>query len=547
MLPPAAAQAFVPVKPAILAPRPVFTPLPTMAQVIVLTARNAALSAQLAAAQAALAAKPSAIAPTTLGQPYTNATGRLFVLHHQMSCMGYGQDPGQIAGNIGGYTNLINEAKAAGADGLSCDYNSDDPTYRQALVNLYAAANLVNAAAGWTPGKTGTVNAKGVGKFSLYVTFDFSSFPENTASILSVLQFTLKDPANLTIGGRPVWSCYTGGGGRSWASLLAIFGPVKSALIAQGITPYGIWGGEPTNPDGSSLSAPNNVTTWATGCVAPIADAVWQFASGQTPLGPSSALPGTESFAQAVHAGGLAFQSSLSPQYGQQSNPNVRFVEDFQGGEGLRAQWRSILDVQKPELGVQGCTADDLDEQTNFLTGGVTPQYVWLGYRRSGVPGYYKDKSGLIADNDNYVQEMKTGQKPVYTSDRIIAQYQTMTGAALTSPTADGPLIVQDDDETVIGRLQLSATNRQVIYVTCYLASTGYITLTQDNGVTVQRIVPAGASTLRLPFVPGSVTIKLSRNNAAGVFSTVLTMTGEPIAATAAAANANNYTMWAHN
>ncbi len=518
----------------------------------ILRGQRAILSTLRAALPRQAPARSIQVAQTgVFGEAFTNTTGKLFMLHWQMSDIAYGTVPYRVIGSVDGYVQAITEAKACGADGFGLNLGGNSPDYLASVANMYAAVNQVNAAAGWVGGQTGTTNAQGVGRFSVYIKFDFSNPSlENTQTVVSMLRPLLSNPANFTWQGRPVYSNYVGGGNRSWASLAAIFGPANAALTAGGVKPFVIWGGEPTGPDGHYVKhSLQSLTAWAKGCVRPIADAVWQFPSGATPVGTRSNILGLKTLAEAVHAAGLQFQSSLNPSYGQPANPHERFIEQFCGGEGIHAEWRSILGVQKPELGVEFATANDLDEESNllsggsFMAGGLTPdptRSVWVGYRHARVPGYYQSKLGLQTDNLFYVQGMKTGRPPRLTRDTLCVYYQTQIGTALESPTADplGPIYSED---TEVGSSNPNSTP-DTIYVTCDTAHPGRVRLTQDGGYTVIRIASGGQSFVRLPCHAGPVKIDYLRNG-----QILFSMNGVPISATAAVADPNDFTMTAHD
>lgn len=489
--------------------------------------------------------------PTTFDQPFVPRNHKLFMLHWQTSCLGYGTVPWQTVGSAEGYAVAINEAKRAGADGFGLDLGGNDASYLASVANLYAAANQVNAAAGWVNGQTGTTNAQGVGKFSVYIKFDFSNTSlENTQTIVSVLSPLLRNPANWVWQGRPVYANYVGGGGRSWASLRAIFAPANTQLTVNGVKPFVIWGGEPTHADGSGCDYSRaTLKAWAAGCVRPIADAVWQFPSTQTAVGTKSGIPATETLANAVHAAGLQYQASVIPSYGQTANKAVRFLENFCGGEGIGAEWKSINTVQKPELGAEMATANDLGELSNilaggpYMAGGMSPdpaKEVWIGYPKSGIPGFYPSKLGLQADNLFWVQGMKTGVRPAITRDRLCAYYCRQTGAALQSPAADplGPIYAEDNDTG--GSNPKSTPDR--VYLTCYLAAPATVKLIQSSGAAVSRPVPAGQSFIRLPLAPGSVKVELMRGSVPRI-----SMVGDPVSGAAFVSDAAVFSMTAHD
>lgn len=414
------------------------------------------------------------LTPTPFNAPIKNQTGYIYTLHKQMSNQCYGQVSWQVVGSVEGYVAFLTEARAAGVDAVSLDYGGDGPgNYAPSLKNIYIAANQLNATNGWGPGKVGAVNALGVGKISLHITFDFSSVEMEFAAVLqSVFQRTLPDPANLTISGKPVWCCYAGGGGRSWASLAAIFQPAIAAMKLQGITPFGIWGGEQTNPDGSGCDGSQAaLIAWINGCVKPIADAIWQFVGG-SPTGKNNSLEGQLHLAQAAKTAGIYFQGAIN--YGYRSGHNWW---NFHGGQLSDVAWRCHLDTIAKllgplYLGVQGVTADDIAEQSYILRG-----YNPATYIPPEGPDFYQPTDGKILDNSYHLHQLKTGVKPIITNDSVAWYYLVMTGDAIAHPTDTTHDIMAgfiDLDGAYYPASQAFPTS----YLSCYLEAPAQVRLT---------------------------------------------------------------------
>ena len=482
-----------------------------------------------AAAHPHSAAYPS-VSSRFVSKTFSGKTsGSKVFAHFQMSCYDYGTIPTGGIGSVSGYVEDITEAASLGIDGFSLDYGANVSPYPQSLANMFAAANRYNAQHPDAP-------------FTLFLTFDCATFPENPSLIASIVDRYAHAPAYYHYLGRPFFSTYTGEGG-GYAEVKRVFGQVLATLRARGVNPYFVPGFITTDASGRYISdTPANDAAWAGGLLSGFADGAWQYADGGAPIGPGSGIPYNETKAAAVEAAGLTWMAPVMPQYWGAGHSAAhdgvnRFYEEYYGGEALAAYWQSIITVQKPQW-VQICTWNDLDEASNVTNADLGPTGPWPYLTHSSVPSFYKSKLGLQAALSYYIQWYKTGRQPTLANDTLVAYYRTQTAALVPSADPLGP-IVQTDTE--FGQSRGTSAIPDDIFLDCFLAEPGEITLSV-GGTTVTRLVPAGASHLRLPFVAGTPQITLSRQG-----TPQLTLRGEPIAAEAEYVNANYYTCTAHD
>ena len=239
----------------------------------------------------------------------------------------------------------------------------------------------------------------------------------------------------------------------------------------------------------------------------------------------SASLLSSEAYAALLHTNGKLFIGSVTPQYWGSLRTNVgREYTEFCGGEGLAAQWNSILTVQNPQW-VELFTWNDFAEDTYFSPIDDVAKY-WP-YALPGTPnnvrGYMKSHAGFTALNSYYINWYKTGVQPATTADSVYYFYRTqpMNMVATNDPLG-----------CVTGHSDLI---QDVIYVTVMLKSPATLKVTSGS-TSPSYSLPAGTSTLRVPFTPGAQTFTLLRNG-----QTVLTQQGEPVVASAPTYNFGLY------
>ena len=500
-----------------------------------------ALLAQIAVLQAQMAKISAAGIPTSFGQPYTNTTGVLAVCHFQASCRAWAN------GSVAGYAGAMQKARSMGFDAFSIDLGAYDGNYQQNVDNMYAACNQLRLA------NNGAVNDKGVGDFKLFITLDMATFTYTQAAILPVLTKYLKDPSNLIFKGKPLYSTYTGGRFGTQDNLRSFWQGINSGLASAGAAPTFIPGFETTDTACNYIpNTPGNCAAMAA-YLKTFADGWWQFPSGNTPFDQaSSGLPADEARTQATRAAGLYVMTGMMGQYWGAAHSvardgTSRFYNEFYGGEGIAAYWKSVMTAQRPDI-VQFCTWNDYDEGSNIDDQDVGPASSWPYLTHSAVAGYYKSKSGLVSEWMWGVQNYKTGIVPKTAYDTIVYQCRPQTAACVLTQTAGvlvdplGPIAYVNGEAGGQSTGGTGAGLRDEAYITTRLQSSGYVTFSVGTLSSV-RLAPAGESHFRVPIMAGTPSLTLSRQGAV-----VLTVPGlEAITAAADYANANYFTQAAHN
>ena len=472
-------------------------------QIRLLTARVAGLQG----------ATPSAPASVAFGQPIANRTGGLAVCHVQLSSRAWAN------GSQDGYLAKITKQRDMGFDAASLDDGANTPEYLQNRTRYYAACDQFNAT------NQGAVNRWGVGDFKLFETIDLATFPYTSLDVLSVLTPVLKDPANLLFQGKPVYSTYAGGKFGTQANLKAFWVGVNTSLRAQGITPCFIPGFETTDTNCNRIpNTPANCAAMAT-YLKTFADGWWQYTVG-SPLTQDSSLPTDEVRNAAAANAGLIVMTSQIGEYwamrhSQATDGTARFYQEYYGGEGIAADWKSVLARPLPLLSqaptgrpqiVQFLTWDDYDEGSNIDDHDVGPGSAWPYLFRSFVPGYYLSKAGKVAEWQLGLHEYKSGLPPKFTHDTLIVFYRTQTKTCVLGTTLAGALIDPIGPVTYV-----SAENgpsdtatgpgfEDIACITCAFSQSQTVTWTIGAKSWV-RSVPAGVTHLRVPFTAGQPTL----------------------------------------
>ncbi|MGI4788516.1 MAG: endo-1,3-alpha-glucanase family glycosylhydrolase [Janthinobacterium lividum] len=238
-----------------------------------------------------------------------------------------------------------------------------------------------------------------------------------------------------------------------------------------------------------------------------------------------STLLAQETYAQVLHANGKSFMSSVSPQYWGSLRADVgRCYNEFYGGEGLSAQWNSVISVQKPEL-VEIFTWNDFAEGTYCSPIDDVAKY-WpyaLPGTNNNVVGYMKSHAGFTALNKYFINWYKSGVKPAITKDSIYYFYRTNPKNAVATNDNRGP---------VTG---ISGDLEDDIYVTANLTAPATLAVTTGTQ-TLTYSVPAGMSNTRVPFQTGSQSFQLLRGG-----KSIISQSGQPIVKVPTTYNFNLY------
>ncbi len=486
-----------------------------------------------------LPASVMAAVPTVYGKPFTNryldtsSSGpHLVFAHLQMSAGDYGKHFYGQAPSVADYVKDIQEAKACGVDGFAANIDGWSVPYQEAWGNLLQAADQVNAENG------GASNSEGVRDFYIFAQPDFSTFPQNTATIVALVNAGVTHACYYKHAGRPWLGTYAGEGG-TYAQVKDRFSAVKAALLAQS-PPVRIYFCPFFNirdPDGTGpKEEPHTANAQEVdGLLTGLANAAWLYGTGTgPPVGTDTGVMQAERYSHRLHKAGLAWMGTVTPQYiGFAHRAPGRFYCEAYGGETLAYQWRSIIGSQGAAW-VQLVTWNDDDEGSNFTNADFGPGSPWPYLAHSSVPGYYKSKLGLQALNLYYIQWYKTGVPPKIAKDAVFAFYRTQPAEAKAA----------NDPRGAIGPFY-TGTSANTVPDTFFLATMARAksTLTVVNGgQTTTRLVPPGLSFSRVPFVPGPASFRLSRSGREWV-----ALTGEPVESRFDVYDWNYYTAWAHD
>ncbi len=428
--------------------------------------------------------------------------GHLVFAHYMVSNRDYG-------GSIAGYEKEIQQAQAAGIDGFALNCGSwNDAFYKHDTATIFQAAA-----------------ALGTG-FKLFFSADMTGlqFSEVTAMMKSYAnhpnywQVTPAGPPGTLP--RPVLSTWGGEGGGFAAAKSNWQNGTLNPLKAAGITPYFMPFFFMTNAAGTQGedNTKGPVDTEIKGLLLGLADGSFYAPAVGCPVDPSrTMLNNAETQAAQMKAAGLGTMGSVTPQYwgSRQVSLGRRYME-YDGGEGLAAQWASIINVQKPDW-VELFTWNDWDEATYFSPIDDVNKY-WP-YAAHSALGFYKTHAGALKMNQYFVNWYKAGQKPAITKDSLYFFYRTHPKDAVATNDKVGPVSWRLGDP------------QDVLYVSTLLTAPATLAVT-TGAKTLTYPVGAGLSHVRVPFSVGAQGFKLIRSG-----QTVLSQSGDPIVAAPAEYN----------
>ncbi len=438
---------------------------------------------------------------------------RLVFAHYMVCNRDYG-------GSVAGYERDIQDAQAAGIDGFQLNLGIwNDGIYRWNVQCIFQAAQALNSG------------------FKLFFSADMTgmSFPEVTAMMTAYANNPYYWHIQQKVGGavvsRPFLSTWGGEGG-GYASAKASWNTqVFQPLRAAGINPYFVPSFFTTTPDGKQYvgNSPSAIATQISGLDSGFTDGTGYSGGLGSPTAPgTTVLTVAENYAAQLHAAGLTAFGGVSPQYwGNRQISLGRTYYEYTGGEGLEAQWNSILSKQKPDW-VTCFTWNDFDEATYWSPIDDVNKY-WP-YAAHSALGYYKSHAGIAKLNQYYINWYKSGVKPALTSDSLCYCYRTHPKNAVATHDLFGPVT------SFNGQVQ------DMIYVTTLLTAPAKLVVT-TGGQALTYMVPSGIGNTRVPFQVGTQSFQLVRNG-----RTVLSQTStEPIIANPTEYNFNYYTGWITN
>jgi glucan endo-1,3-alpha-glucosidase len=392
------------------------------------------------------------------------------VFAHYMVCnRSYGN------GSVTGYKQDIQDAQEMGVDGFALNIGGWDASYQQNMANLFQAA-----------AEMGT-------DFKFFISID-RCCGLTDPQILSMIK-TYANHSNYFKYNNSSWlSAWAGGGGvteRDWWSN-NILNPLKSSGYNMYFIPYLFTSDFDESPDYSKYLS--NYNTWWKNLL----DGYFYFgAVGLPSYTEPSLLTTGEAAAKVFHDNGNTYMGTVSPYYwGEKQTSIGRRYFEYHGGEGIAAQWKSILEVQKPEW-IELTTWNDWGEGSYFSPMDDINKY-WP-YAGHPQPGFYKTHRGFAELNKFYINWYKSGSQPAVTTDNVYFFYRTHPKdlAAANDPLGAVTWRYGDvNDEMHVTTILSAPAELRVI--------TGTATKTYN--------VSAGIVHTRIPFNTGAQSFELWRN-----------------------------------
>ncbi len=441
----------------------------------------------------------AAPSPNVFGQPYASAYhdgSHLVLVHFMLSALDYGGGGGGASGAEAGYEQDIRDAEAQGIDGFVLNLGAyHNSPYQDHAADMFKAANVVNAG--------------NPVKFKLCFSLDQSGNMGAADSVGMMTDHGL-DPAYLTFHGKPFLS--TWGGEGPYVERRDFWGrQVLGKLRSQTpkIDPYFVPMFFNRHADGTwGTDSPADIAEATKGLYSGIADGRFFSQCVTPPLDPGFA-GNARNYAAATKAAHLSLMSGVSPQYwgSRQVSAGRRYVE-FDGGEGMAAQWQSILRDLHPEF-VEMFTWNDFDESTYFSPAHVNLYWPYL-FRASSLD-FYKSHAGAAYLNRYYIQWYKTGQAPKIVDDSLVYFYRPQFGTMKATEDPAGP--VAGSDKFV-----------NDVFITTLTKAPAEVHYQRYGAAPVVLPVGAGITHVRLPFGYGPQNFSLWRGG-----KEMLSKTDEPV------------------
>jgi len=160
------------------------------------------------------------------------------------------------------------------------------------------------------------------------------------------------------------------------------------------------------------------------------------------------------------------------------------------------AEWQWIIQNQ-PDW-VEIVTWNDFNESTYS-----SPVYNPEQYENElGPPQPHRYcHAGYLALSQYYITWYKTGQQPPINQDAVYYFYRTHSTNAVATATNDSPVVLFPNNGPV----------QDVLYTTTFLTSPAQLLIASGNTLTTNSL-PAGISSQRTPFAPGTQTFTLLRS-----------------------------------
>jgi glucan endo-1,3-alpha-glucosidase len=421
------------------------------------------------------------------GQP--PATGRRVFAHYMVAIRSYG-------GSVEGYVRDIEDARAGGVDGFALNLAGFSVSnYRKDLESIFTAVEQVE------PG------------FVLFLSPDMCcGLPRE--DIIEMISLYFDHPAYFRHEGRPVLSGY----GIDWqesaqAHWKGILDEVRAGGHDLFFVPHAWMPGFAHQPSEEEIRD-QYTSFWGK-----LFDGFFYFGAAMLPeYTPSdSLLTMSERYARVTHDNGGLYMAPVSPQYwgAKQESIGRRYYE-YQGGEGLERQWRSIIEQQKAEW-VELVTWNDFDEASYFSPIEDVNEH-WPYLDRPEL-GFYNPHGGLLELNRYFADWYRSGSTEPPPApggaDHLFHVYRVHPEGAVAPDDPRGPVTWRYGDV------------QDVLYVTTLTVAPAELKVT-TGGHTETRSVPAGLHHVRIPFQIGAQGFELWRDGALLVKSDGRPIVGNP-------------------
>lgn len=398
------------------------------------------------------------------------ASGPHYVFAHYMVCFSdYGQ-------NLAGYEHDIRDAQAAGIDGFALDVGDyDDPAqiyYNTNIALMYAAAEQL-----------------GTG-FKLFFSVDMG----NTNAIVDMINTYAGRPNTFRYGTNVVVSSF-GQDNLDWSN--GVFLPLKKNGVTVFFVPH-FWP-NPITELPSYQAGVNILNAYPN-----LLNGLFLFGAAGLP---NQLAECNSNYNLAVHAAGKIYMAGISPHYWGCEQPGIgRRYFEYDGGEGIDLQWRSII-ANQPDW-VEIVTWNDFNEST-YISPIDNPEQ----YENQLASPHRYSHAGFLELSKRYISWYKTGVPPATNNDALFYFYRTHPMNLVATDTNDIPVTWRIGDIA------------DVIYNTVILTAPAQLTITTGTN-TVTYSLPAGQQELRTPFAPGPQTFALIRGG-----KPILSVQGPPISA----------------
>jgi glucan endo-1,3-alpha-glucosidase len=227
-----------------------------------------------------------------------------------------------------------------------------------------------------------------------------------------------------------------------------------------------------------------------------------------------------EASAKIFHEGGKGFMSGITASYWGAKQNRRRYYE-YYGGEGLQAQWQSVIEYQKPEW-VELITWNDWSEGSYFSPVDDINKY-WP-YSFTKRLGFFKLHRGYYNLSKYYIQWYKSGRKPEIKEDKLFFFYRTQ------------PLNSVAQRDSLGGVKEIHGDVKDVIYVTTLLKSPAKLTVVTGGKFYSYNLNGGGTENVRVPFNVGKQLFEINRNG-----KRIISAQGEDIKANIEVYNFNVY------